>query len=130
MLLRAARDSAVTQIYLNSEVWKCSFTLVISFNKHCIVPSLYILYCSICCYGQWCQVSVRFFWETRQNSGFSFLLLCLCSWPLQCSPLPSSKTSSQTGKHCPLQSLHLYTQQQSLLGLNHCSREAMDGFPL
>lgn len=52
MLLRAARDSAVTQIYLNSEVWKCSFTLVISFNKQCIVPSLYILYCSICCYGQ------------------------------------------------------------------------------
>lgn len=84
MLLRAARDSAVTQIYLNSEVWKCSFMLVISFNKNCIVLSLYILYCSICCYGQWCQVSVWFFWETRQNSGFSFLLLCLCSWPLQC----------------------------------------------
>lgn len=84
MLLRVARDSAVPQIYLNSEVWKCSFTLVISFNKLCLVPSLYILYCSICCYGPWCQVSVRFFWETILD----FPSFCFVYAPGPCSVLP------------------------------------------
>lgn len=102
--------------------------LAISFNKHCIVPSLYILYCLACCYGQRCQVLVHFFWETRQKSGFSFFLLCSCSWPVQCDPLLPPELLSKAGKleATPL-SLNLYNQQQSILSLDHCGREANTG---
>lgn len=122
----------MTKIYLNSGFWKCSFMPA--------SPSISAALYQVCTFFTALLVAMdrgaKFQSSSfgRLDRNLDFLSLCFVYAPGPYSALPYHhlKLLSKAGRleTTALSRHNLHNHQQSLLGLNQCRREHVDGFPL